>query len=137
MRRTHAAMPLTGQEQSVREILVGKRLSFATHHVFELSPKVRMSVDFLVFRGAGVVLECTCCTRTKGSAMSEARRRAAFMEYRFGLLKKAYPAIVCGALVEAPKEDQERLKAVITEVLQHADIVTISLEELQGVLGGA
>lgn len=33
--------------------------------------------------------------------MSEARRRAVFMEYRFGLLKKAYSAIVCGVLVEA------------------------------------
>ncbi len=130
MRRTHAAMPLTGQEQSVRDILVGKRLCFATHHVFELSPKVRMSVDFLVFRGAGVVLECTSCTRSKGSAMSEARRRSAFMEYRFGLLKKAYPAIVCGALVEAPKEDQEKLADVVLGVLASADFRAHALEQL-------
>ncbi len=130
MRRTHAAMPLTGQEQSVRDILVARRLSFETHHVFELSKKVRMSIDFLIFREAGVVLECTCCTRSKGSAMSEARRRSAFMEYRFGLLKKAYPAMKLGALVEAPKEDQEFLKGTVTAVLQHADFVVISLEEL-------
>ena len=93
-----------------------------------------MSVDFLVFRGAGVVLECTSCTRAKGSAMSEARRRAAFMKYRFGILKKAYPAIVCGALVEAPKEDQEVLKDTLETVLQNADFVAISLDELQSVL---
>lgn len=62
--------------------------------------------------------------------MSEARRRSAFMEYRFGLLKKAYPAMKLGALVEAPKEDQEFLKGTVTAVLQHADFVVISLEEL-------
>jgi hypothetical protein len=134
MRKTHAAMPMTGQEQSVRDLLISKRLSFETHHVFELSPRVRMSVDFLVFKGAGVVLECTCCTRSKGSAMSEARRRSAFMEYRFGLLKKAYPAIVCGALVEAPKEDQEVLSETVLGVLHSAGFVACSLQELSALI---
>ena len=136
MRRTHAAMPLTGQEQSVRDLLLSKRLSFATHHVFELSPKVRMSVDFLVFRSAGIVLECTCCTRSKGSAMSEARWRAAFMEYRFGLLRRAYPGIVCGALVEAPRENQEVLSETVRAVLGSAGFVVVSLDELQRYLEG-
>jgi hypothetical protein len=134
MRKTHAAMPMTGQELSVREILIARRLSFATHHVFELSAGVRMSIDFLVFSGAGLVLECTCCTRSKGSAMSEARRRSAFMEYRFGLLRQAYPAMKLGALVEAPRENQETLRRTVTGVLQHADFVVISLDELGTVL---
>lgn len=100
------------------------------------SPKVRMSVDFLVFSGAGIVLECTCYTRSKGSAMSEARRRSAFMEYRFGLLKQAYPAMVCGALVEGPRENQETLRNMVATVLQHADFVAVSLEELEAALRG-
>lgn len=127
-------MPLTGQEQSVRDLLLGKRLSFASHHVFELSPSIRMSVDFLIFRGAGTVLECTCCTRSRGSAMSEARRRSAFMEYRFGLPKRAYPRIVCGALVEAPREDHEALGEMVRSVVSSAEIVAITLEELSGCL---
>lgn len=136
MRRTHAAMPLTGQELSVRDLLVENKLPFEAHHVFELSGGVRMSVDFLVFRGAGVVLECTRCTRQRGSAMSEARRRSAFMEYRFGLLKRAYPAMGCWALVEAPRENQELLRRTVKTVLQNADLAAISLEEFDESLRG-
>ena len=52
------------------------------------------------------------------------------MDYRFGLLKQAYPGIVCGAFVEAPNEDGDVLFDGISEILHHADFMAISLDGL-------
>jgi hypothetical protein len=134
MRRTHAMMPLTRQEEVVRNLLIEERLSFESHHVFELrpsSPQRGLSVDFLVFLGAGVAIECTACNRSRGSALSEVRRRAAFMDYRFGLLKASFPRLVCGAFVEAPNEDQERLARQLKPILRNSDFLARSGEELR------
>jgi hypothetical protein len=62
------------------------------------------------------------------------------MEYRFGLLRRAYPAIVCGALVEAPKENQKVLSETVRGVLGNANLVATSLDslgsELDVLIGG-
>lgn len=66
-------MPLTRQEELVRDLLLEERLSFEAHHVFEFppsSPQRGLSVDFLVFLGGGVAIECTACNRNRGSALS-------------------------------------------------------------------
>jgi hypothetical protein len=128
--------PLTAQEEAVRRMLIDKRLSFEAHHVVELSPAVRMSVDFLVLSGSVWILECTQCLKRKGSAVSEVRRRSAFMDYRFGLLKARYPKILCGALVEAPSEDQMMLGEVMIITLPRANIRARSVEELAEGLSG-
>ena len=122
--------PLTLQEEQVRGLLLDARLPFEVHHIFGLPDGDRISVDFLVFSGAGIVLECTKCEKKRGRAVSEVRRRGAFMDYRFGLLKEALPSIRCGSLVEAPNEDQAALKPVLRKVLGRADFFARSLEEL-------
>ena len=122
--------PLTFQEEQVRKLLLDERLTFEAHHVFGLPDGDRISVDFLVFLGAGIVLECTKCEKKRGRAMSEVRRRCAFMDYRFGLLKGTLPGIRCGSLVEAPNEDQEALGFVLRKVLARADFFARSLDEL-------
>lgn len=130
-------MPLTRQEEAVKDLLIEERVSFEAHHVFELPPSSLqrgISVDFLVFLGHGVVLECTYCERKRGSALSELRRRSAFMAYRFGLLKGILPKLVCGAFVEAPNESNEKL-AALSFILGSADFVASSIEELQEELG--
>lgn len=134
LRRTHALTPLTAQEQGVKELLLDNRLPFEAHHVFELSGSTRMVVDFLIFSGAGIVLECTNCGKRKGSAISEANRRGTFINYRFGLLKQALPNLVCGALIEAPKEDQSLLRESMRRVLGNSDFLAVSGEELRGSL---
>lgn len=123
-------MPLTPQEQVVKGLLVENHSPFEVHHVFVLSPSVRMSVDFLIFVGRGIVLECTFCSRKRGSAVSEIKRRCAFIDYRFGLLKVAFPKLVCGALVEAPNEDQRVLGETSVSVLTKANFVEASSEAL-------
>ena len=133
MRRTHAKMPLTRQEEAARDYLIDARLSFESHHVFELdgsSSQKGISVDFLVFTGSGVAIECTVCGRKKGSALSEVRRRSAFMDYRFGLLKGSFPRLTCGALVEAPNEDQDHLSQELIPILRRSDFIASSIEEL-------
>jgi hypothetical protein len=137
MRRTHALMPLTRQEEAVRDVLLEERLSFEAHHVFELppsSPQRGISIDFLVFIGGGIAIECTACNRKRGSALAELRRRSAYMDFRFGLLKASLPRLVCGALVEAPNESKEKL-AALSFILSSADFVASSIEELQEEIG--
>jgi hypothetical protein len=83
--------PLTQQEGAVKGILLDCRLPFSAHRVFDLKSQGRFCVDFLVFHGPGLVLECTRCGTKRGRAISEVRRRAAFMDYRFSALKSALP----------------------------------------------
>jgi hypothetical protein len=137
MRRTHAMMPLTKQEEAVKNLLLEEWLSFESHHVFELSPESPqrgLSVDFLLFLGNGVVIECTSCERKRGSAASELRRRSAYMDYRFRLLKAKLPKLVCGAFVEAPYESKEKIVA-LRPILGSADFLAASILELRKVLG--
>jgi len=126
-------MPLTRQEEAVRDLLLEERLSFEAHHVFELplsSPQRGLSVDFLVFLGGGVAIECTACNRNRGSALAELRRRSAFMDYRFGLLKAILPRLACGALLEAPSEDQNQLARELRPILKNSDFLARSCDEL-------
>ena len=127
-------MPLTPQEEEVRSLLLDKCLSFEPHHVFDLESRGRLSVDFLVFHGAGIVLECTACSTRRGRALSEMRRRSAYIGYRFGLLKASFPALVCGALIEAPREDQEHLASEIKPILRSSNFLARSTDELREAL---
>ena len=132
-------MPLTLQEAAVRDLLLEERLSFEAHHVFEFaapSPQRRIAVDFLVFLGRGVVIECTRCGKKRGAGGSEAVRRAAFMNYRFQLIKRAFPGIKCGAVVEAPNEEQENLRALLAGPLTRADFVSVSIDSLRDAVRG-
>jgi len=134
MRRTHAMMPLTPQEEEVRDMLIDEHLSFESHHVFDLRQSSRLAVDFLVFRDYGVVLECTVCSTSRGRALSELRRRSAFMDYRFGLLKARYPKLICGAVVDAQREDQGRLASQLKPILRNSDFLARSILELREAL---
>jgi hypothetical protein len=127
-------MPLTLQEEIVKRLLTEQRLAFEAPHVFDLNEKGRISVDFLIFHDAGLVLECTICSTRKGRALSELRRRSAYIDYRFGLLKSSFPKLTCGALVEAPNEDQERLASQHKPILRNSDFVAKSDEEVRSEL---
>jgi len=111
MRRTHAMMPLTRQEEAVGDLLIEERLSFASHHVFELRPPQR------------------------GLALSELRRRSAYMNFRFGLLKATLPKLACGAFIEAPYENQDKLATQLVLIVKVADFLARSGEELREGLG--
>jgi hypothetical protein len=136
-------MPLTFQEDEVKNMLIDEHFPFESHHVFELpssSAQLGFSVDFLVFLGPGVVLECTSCSKARGWAISELRRRSAFMDYRFGLLRALHPNLVFGAVVDAQREDQQRLEDQLKPILRNSHFLARSTEELRvelhNILGG-
>jgi len=126
--------PLTPQEGRVAGMLFDQKLSFHAHHTFDLSYAGKHPVDFLVFHGPGIVIECTSCSTIRGRAMGEVRRRAVFMQYWFSLLKDVYPKILCAALVEAPNEKQDKLARQLRFILKDADLITKNLEELRGLV---
>ena len=125
-------MPWTAQELAVKDLLLDLRLPFEARHVFELADSTRLSIDFLIFAGPGVALECTSCTKRRGSAMAEVRRRSAYLDYRFSLLKKFLPNILCAALVEAPREDQARVSEAVASILRNWNLVATSVATLRG-----
>ncbi len=131
VRRTHSLMPWTVQELAVKELLLDLRLPFEARHVFELPGHMRMSIDFLIFTGPGIALECTSCTKRRGSAIAEVRRRSAFLEYRFSLLRRFLPKLLCAALVEAPNEDRERVDEAVSGMLGSWNLAATSLESLR------
>jgi hypothetical protein len=131
MRRTQAMTPLTPQEEAVKRILLDRRLPFSPHHVFDLKLMGGFCVDFLVFHRPGLVLECTACGTKRGRAISEVRRRAAFMDYRFSALKSALPDLRCGAFIEAPHEDSDRLEVELARILRNSDFFASTGESLQ------
>jgi hypothetical protein len=124
-------MPLTPQEEAVKRILLDCRLTFSAHHVFDLKQRGRFCVDLVDFHGPGLVLECTACGTKWGRAISEVRRRAAFMDYRFSALKSALPNLRRGAFIEAPHEDTDRLKVELVRTLRNSDFFASTGESLQ------
>jgi len=127
-------MPWTVQELAVKELLVDLRLPFEARHVFELPDDTRLSIDFLIFVGPGIALECTSCTKRRGSAIAEVRRRSAFLDYRFSLLRKILPNLRCAALVEAPNEDRQRVDQAVRVILGSWNLAVTSLESLRSSL---
>jgi len=131
VRRTHRLMPWTVQELAVKELLFDLGLPFDPRHVFELPDDTRLSIDFLIFVGPGIALECTSCTKRRGSAIAEVRRRSAFLDYRFSLLRKILPNLRCAALVEAPNEDRQRVVQAVRGILGSWSLAATSLESLR------
>ncbi len=56
------------------------------------------------------------------------------MDFRFGALKALFPRLACGALVEAPNEDQERLASQLKPILRNSDFVARSAQEVRSEL---
>jgi hypothetical protein len=131
LRRTAALTPLTPQEEVTRGILTEMNLSFRPHHVFDLGQAGRHPVDFLVFVGPGLVIECTRCNAPRGRAMAEVRRRTVFMKHWFTLIRTVFPRIQCIALVEAPNEKPDKLARELKLILKDADLFATTGQELR------
>jgi hypothetical protein len=49
---------------------------------------------------------------------------------RFGLIKRAFPRITSGAVVEAPNEREKDLQETLSGPLTHADFISTSVDGL-------
>ena len=124
-------MPLTSQEEAIKRLLTEQRLPFEAHHVFDLKERGGISVDFLVFLRAGLVNRMHRLLRKERTGAIRGKASSAYMDYRFGLLKTLFPKLSCGALIEAPNENQERLASQLKPILRNSDFVARSNEEIR------
>jgi hypothetical protein len=138
MSRAHALIPLTEQEQQVRDLLLEQRLTHLTHAVFPNQGRL-IVVDFFL-SDRRTVLECWKTTGSRGVALGWMERNAAFIDVKFRRLKDLHPGISCVAFAEAPHVDTATLTRVLGEVLVNADGLAFSLDGLQSAIlkvGGA
>jgi hypothetical protein len=132
MSKVHAFVPLTEQEEKVRDILLQHGISHLTHAVFPVGNRFYVCDFFLSDRR--LVLEVWKSTSRRGVALGWIERNAAYVDLKFRRIKGAYPEVRCVALVEVVQADPSLVREYAGPVLEHADAVCCSMEELAEVL---
>lgn len=129
MVRAHSLIPLTEQESQVKDLLLEYGLGHLTHAVFPNAGRF-IVVDFFVSDNR-TVIECWRTAGKRGIAIGWMERNAAFIDVKFRRLKALNPGLRCVALAEAPNEEPHTLSRELRQILEHADIVAFSIEDLR------
>ena len=132
MNRMHALLPLTEQEERVEDILLQYDVTHLTHPVFPVDGRSYV-VDFFL-TDYSTVLECWRSTSRHGIALTWMEKNACFVDWKFRRIKRNNPGVSCVAAVETPQADVEQLRRYVGPVMEHADKVCYSMEELAGVV---
>lgn len=130
------------QELSVMDVLKELDIPYVPHKVFDLGPLGFISVDFFVGfstllsrrSGHSIVIECTYTASRQGKALSQLRRRAVWMNWKFTQLRSRTPSLVCIALIEAQQVGSDLLTASIGPFLTSANHILWSVEGLRDLL---
>ena len=130
--RVQALVPLTEQEESVKELLEGLHVQCQAHTVFPYCGR-SMVVDFFL-PGSNLVIECWRSESRRGSALMWVEKNAAYVDLKFARLKEGYPGIRCLGLVEAPQVDPDSLRRIVGAVMVHADFMAYTMEELNNLM---
>jgi len=134
MNRMHALVPLTMQEEEVKELLTLLGLEYVVHTTFQFRNRLIVP-DFFLPRH-DVVIECWRSESRRGIALAWAERNALYINLKFQRLKQVRPGVRCLGLAEFPQVDMESLRQVVGEVLPDADFMTYSMEEFGSVVRG-
>jgi hypothetical protein len=132
MSKVHALLPLTEQEEQVEDILLQYGIAHATHHVFPIDNRMYV-VDFFI-SDRRTILEVWKSTSRRGIALGWIERNAAYVDLKFRRIKAAYPDVRAAALVEVVHAEPSVVREYAGPVLEHADAVCCSMEELAEVL---
>ena len=73
-------------------------------------------------------------TSRGGVALVWVERNAAYVDLKFRRIKEAYPGVRCVALVEGAQAEPSLVREYVEGVMEHADVVCCSVEELTGVV---
>ncbi len=130
----HALIPLTAQEEGVKELLDGLRVSYRIHEVFPYKGRSIVADYFLPEKN--LVIECWMSESRRGVALGWMERNGIYVDYKFKRLKEAHPEIRCGALVEAPQVDLPSLREWVGAVMPHANWIAFTMEEFETAIGG-
>jgi hypothetical protein len=128
----HALLPLTEQEEEVEQVLLQYGITHLTHAVFPV--RNRMYVSDFYLSNQRTVLECWKSSSRRGVALVWIERNAAYVDLKFRRIKEAYPETRAVALVEVPQAEPSLVREYVEGVLEHADAVCCSVEELAGVV---
>ncbi len=134
MRKVHSFVPLTEQEEQVQDILLQYSINFQSHVVFPVANRFYV-VDFFLI-GSRVALECWRSVSRRGVALTWVEKNAAYVDWKFRRIKGAYPEVKCVALVEVMQAEPELVRQYTGAVMEHADVLCCSMEELAEVLRG-
>ncbi len=132
MTKVHSLVPLTEQEEVVSDILLQHAVSFQAHAVFPVANRMYV-VDFYLLHNR-TVLECWRSTSRRGVALNWVERNACYVDMKFRRIKGAYPDVKCVALVEVEQADPGVVREYVSAVMEHADVLCCSMEELAGVV---
>ena len=121
-------MPLTEQEEQVKDILLQYGITHLTHAVFPVSERLYV-VDFFLpdYR---LIVECWKSTSRRGVALTWVERNAAYVDLKFRRIKGAYPGVKCLGLVEVSQADPDVVAKYVRAVMEHADSMAYTMTQL-------
>ena len=132
MNRMHALVPMTGQEERVEAVLLQYGVTHLTHVPFPVAGR-QYVVDFYL-PNSQTAIECWQSSSRRGIALTWMEKNAAYIDWKFRRIKGANPAVRCLALVEVAQADSNSVREYVGPVMEHADSVCYSLEELATVV---
>ncbi len=134
MNRMHALVPLTEQEERVEGVLLQYGITRMTHAVFPVGGRSYV-VDFYL-PNSQMVIECWQSTSRRGIALTWMEKNAAYVDWKFRRVKEVNPSVRCVALAEVAQAAAAKVKEYVGPVMEHADVVCYTMEELGMFVGG-
>ena len=92
-------------------------------------------VDFYL-PNSQTVIECWQSTSRRGIALTWVEKNACYIDWKFRRIKSVSPSVRCVALVEVEQADANLVKEYVGPVMEHADVVCYSMEELAETVRG-
>ncbi|MDV3244827.1 MAG: hypothetical protein LYZ66_06615 [Nitrososphaerales archaeon] len=132
MSKVHALVPLTEQEELVQDLLDRYGIQYAAHKVFPVAQRLYV-VDFYLLL-QNLIIECWRAAGRRGSSLVWVEKNACYVDWKFERIKGTQPNLECLAFVEVKGVGAESVRAYVGPVLEHADVVFCSREELAGYL---
>jgi hypothetical protein len=133
MNRMHALVPMTAQEEQVEGVLLQYGITRIAHAAFPV--KGRAYVCDFYLPNTQTVIECWQSTSRRGVALTWVEKNACYIDWKFRRIKSVSPSVRCVALVEVGQAKAEQVRDYVGPVMEHADVVCYTMEELGKFVG--
>jgi len=130
--KMHRALPLNWQEKKLDILLDSMQIPHTMHEVFPLVGKTLVVDSFIPH--LNVLIECWMSESRRSAALTWLERNAAFVDLKFVKLKRLNSGFRCLGYVEAPQADPASLRLAVSPVMEHADFMAFSPEEVESIL---
>src|ERR1700735_1765107 len=118
MDRMHALVPLTMQEEGVKERLSRLHIGYVVHRTFRFHD--RLIVPDFYLPKLDLIIECWRSDSRRGVALGWAERNALYVNLKFRRLKEMHPGMRCFGFAEVPQVDLGSLSEAVGEVMPDA-----------------